>query len=1038
MELPIQSHPFFVSRSPLLPYQQCMALSSEKLQQLYQNPVLQEALFIASPDLYEVFVQWQNGTLTDKKGIEKLELTLTKYLLRMAYRCTPFGLFAGIAVGTIQETANLHVAEIEQCQRQNRLDMDYLCALALELGKKPHIRQQLRYFPNSTLYQMGSQFRYAEYRIHKKLRSHHLVNVEWSEHLDTLLTAAHSGATMTELITVLLSDEISVEDAEAFLEVIIDSQLLVSELEPIITGKDYLQHLIEVLQSKPDLIPEALLLQKLSQAMNTLQIHPLGKNVARYQQIAQYLMQLGVDFELGQLFQVDMYKPTTAHALPAAVADELQKTIQVLYQLNPPNEKENLRAFKQVFAERYEGREIPLNEVIDAETGIGYPVSASHHTDNNPLLTGIMLGKTDPVSESHTMSAWKQFLMQKYIQAVQTSQTEIKLTEEEIKPFLQTPSRSLPPSFYSICSVLADTTDSLDAGHFQVFHRSTAGPSAANLLGRFCYLDDTLTQYVQQALQTEQSHYPEACLAEIIHINQARIGNVAIRPVLRAYEIPILVQAGVDEAHTLPLHDLRVSIRRDRVVLRSQKLNREVIPRMSNAHNYSQLALPCYHFLCDLQHQNLTQGIRWDWGVLQHASFLPRVSHGKVIVSKARWVLDETDTQYLASATLEQIAALRQKRHIPRFVTISEGDNELPIDLEDSWSIKLLRDFSKKQKNLTLEENLFQTDNLCVQNTTGKFTNELIIPWECAPQAVTIPAKPKTESHTVTRSFSMGSEWLYIKVYGGIKTADTLLTEVIYPLTVELLQERTIDAWFFIRYNDPKNHLRLRFHGSGAFYGRVIERLHAALKPYADRNLISSIQADTYHRELERYGHQTIEEAEKLFFHDSVAVSRILGLLDGDAGDDIRWQLALRGIDQLLTDIGLLMAEKKHLLEKLQASFKQEFNATTVESRKSLANKYRQHRIQIENTLKPDYSSDDELAAVWQIFDERSHHWHLVIDHLRRRYQTETAEVPLLELLSSYIHMFVNRFFRSRQRMHELVLYDFLFQYYTSMLARNK
>ena len=39
--------------------------------------------------------------------------------------------------------------------------------------------------------------------------------------------------------------------------------------------------------------------------------------------------------------------------------------------------------------------------------------------------------------------------------------------------------------------------------------------------------------------------------------------------------------------------------------------------------------------------------------------------------------------------------------------------------------------------------------------------------------------------------------------------------------------------------------------------------------------------------------------------------------------------------------------------------------------------------------------------------------------------------------IASHIHMMNNRLFRSRQRLHELVLYDFLFRYYKSKRAQQ-
>lgn len=40
--------------------------------------------------------------------------------------------------------------------------------------------------------------------------------------------------------------------------------------------------------------------------------------------------------------------------------------------------------------------------------------------------------------------------------------------------------------------------------------------------------------------------------------------------------------------------------------------------------------------------------------------------------------------------------------------------------------------------------------------------------------------------------------------------------------------------------------------------------------------------------------------------------------------------------------------------------------------------------------------------------------------------------------LEGYIHMHCNRLFSSRQRMNEWVIYDFLYQYYRSQVARRK
>jgi lantibiotic biosynthesis protein len=55
--------------------------------------------------------------------------------------------------------------------------------------------------------------------------------------------------------------------------------------------------------------------------------------------------------------------------------------------------------------------------------------------------------------------------------------------------------------------------------------------------------------------------------------------------VLREREIVYLGRSGAPADHQLPLTDLLVSVRDGRVVLRSRSLGREVVPRLTNAHN---------------------------------------------------------------------------------------------------------------------------------------------------------------------------------------------------------------------------------------------------------------------------------------------------------------------------------------------------------------------------------------------------------------------------------------------------------------------
>lgn len=1028
---------FYVLRSPLLPYHTVTNVDADAIRTLCKNPVVQEALFIASPELYGTVVSWLEKEPGKADEISKLELTLLKYILRMSYRCTPFGIFAGITPGKFATTSGIQLAPRMQNVKHSRLDMDFLCALALNISNDPAVRSELLFFPNNTLYRAGTQLRYVEYRIHKKTRTHHLVTVAVSDALQRVLTHATNGARIKDLAALLVRDDIPLEDALTFVIELITSQVLVSELGPFITGEEYIHKLIQILRKYPGTQAVGQHLERVVTMFESIDHADLGASISSYKDLMETLEVFKTPFEPAQLFQVDMLKPAVANTLSKVVTDQLQHAIQLLARVHPATDPPSLIAFRDAFIKRYELRECPLLEVLDVEMGIGYPVNNIHAMDHSPLLEDLMIGTTagDPPAE---WNEWYDFLLRKCVSLQQQDSRTLALEEEDIKPFLHD-NGSLPDSLYTMGSVLADDAAAVDRGDFLVQHTVTTGPSAANLLGRFCYLDEGLTHQVSNILRHEEAQHADVCYAEVVHINQSRIGNIALRPLLRAYEIPIMVQAGVQQNFTIPLDDLMISIRQEKIVLRSRRLNKYVVPRLSTAHNYSHDALPYYHFLCDLQFQGVKRDITWRWGPLRKLDFLPRVMIRNVVVSKARWTLREDVLKRLKGCTFEKFSsrlrAVISDRKINRHVTLSDGDHELPLDLQNEFSLRLLQSLLATRPVLTLEENLFATDNLFVQSDAGGFTNEFIIPWATVREQLPRPQRlPHSIPVTRARTFAPGSEWLYMKIYTGLKTSDRVLAEIVKPLTAEFLRRGIIDQWFFIRFNDPDDHLRVRFHGTGKFYSCVLEAFHTALLPLLETGEVVRVAVDTYEREIERYGAETIGFAEQLFFVDSVAIADVIALLEGDEGDVLRWQFALRAVDDMLRAAQCSLEQRRGIMNALQAAFKKEFQAEHADSRKQLGNKFRKERPFIDAFLRESEFVPAEFSPVWSVLERRADNLSEVFEKLR----AELDENRFMALLESYIHMTMNRFFRSRQRLHELVIYDLLWQYYNSALARQK
>jgi len=378
-------------------------------------------------------------------------------------------------------------------------------------------------------------------------------------------------------------------------------------------------------------------------------------------------------------------------------------------------------------------------------------------------------------------------------------------------------------------------------------------------------------------------------------------------------------------------------------------------------------------------------------------------------------------------------------KKIPYRVTISQGDNQLPIDIENEYCLKILAKDLKKFETLELHECLFNESNLLVRRPEGGYTNEIIIPW--TKQVETTPKNGHQFQGKnvidVQRSFLSGDKWHYVTIYCGVKTADTLLVEILKPITEELLAEGKIAKWFFIRYADPDHHIRIRFLREGNFHADITEKINAALASYLKNNLIWKVQTDTYNRELERYDAANIDNSETLFFYDSVTVVQILSLLEGDEGDDLRWQFALKGVNDLLESFGYDLSAKKDLMDVLGINFKKEFNIESIESKKQLGAKFRELRTKIELALQTEIDSTHEFYEVWQLFEIRKSSLIDCAKRIDELYSSHALEVQKSDLVASYIHMFLNRFCRSKQRMQEMVIYDLLHQHYKSQLART-
>jgi class I lanthipeptide synthase len=1015
----------------------------ERVKSLVATPEIAEALFIASPALVDGVPGWLDEPLSQRG--QKVERSLVKYLARMSSRPTPFGLFSGCSTGRQGETTILSLESLARIERHSRLDMDYLFALTESLNRSPAFRGRLRFRPNDTLVSLGDRYRYVEPRVGSgNTRRYHLVAVEKTPYLDVVLEASREGASVDELVQRLIEydADLTMEESRAYLDDLIDSHLLTSTLQPPVTGREPAGELAVQLRAL-SATPVAAILDSAIARLERLDEGGIGHPPAEYTAILELLKPLPAQVEISRLVQVDMSKPG-AVTLGPSVRSEIERCADALARFGLVND--SLAAFRMAFDRRYGTATVRLLDVLDEESGIG--MGDATPSDESPLIAGFPVAAARSDGQD---AAWKPrhaWLFESLQTAWSSGAAEIMLTDEDMHRMFGSPSAAAVVDAFSVgFTLISSSAASIDRDDFLFELLGIGGPSGARVLGRFCHVDDGIAAIVREHLREEEAQVPDCVYAEIVHLPQARLGNVVLRPILRNYELTYLGRSGAPDAQQIPISDLMVSVRGNRVYLWSARLGKQVVPRLTNAHNYSQPGtLVPYRFLALLQSQNMRSVFSWDWGPLTNAVYLPRVRWGRCVLARASWRATAAELQPLAQLHgRERFAAARQwarDRRMPRLVELADGDNELLVDFDNPLSIEAFVELVDERARIRLVEMFPGPDDLCVSSPEGRLTHEIYVP-VVRRRMTEPPAEPSLRPQTpsaVCRSFAPGGEWMFVKIYAGAAELDRVLTMGIAPVLAEARDARLIDRWFFVRFSDPEHHVRLRLRGNArGLYGDVLVRLREMLAPWLTHGTIARIQLDTYQPEVERYGGDVgLDLSEQVFHVDSDAVLDVLGQLEGDHGTEARWQLALGGLESLVDDFELTPEQKRDIIARRRREYGLEFNVDNTPARHLLGDRFRSYRQVLEQVWNRDRDVTSELWSAFAVWKRRSEGLRPLVEELRAAERQNRLTVPVTTLIESYLHMFVNRLSRAHARTHELVMFDFLERHLQSLEARAR
>jgi lantibiotic biosynthesis protein len=1004
-----------------------------------------EAVYIAAPEFLELLQGGaQSGWRRDRRKYLRAVETCRRYLIRMAHRPTPFGLFAGCSWGPIGDVTNLQVPPAAATRRHVRLDAQVLYGLCSLLLADTDLLLSLPVTPNSTLYQVGAEWRFIERHTDGSHEySFALGAIEKTPLLDSIIERSRGGMPGRSHAEYVCRQGYSDPDARAYIESLIHSQVLVSALVPSVVGQDSLTRLRDLIVAMAPGCRWTNLVNDICEKLEDLNATQANGGIDKYRRVEHAIEAAGVQLSPGRTLHADLYRDGPRPTLSRKLTERVLGGVSALLALSTQSTRQQfLATLREAFNRRYGDRDVPLLHLFDPTIGFSAPL-----VSNAGIVAFEAAGQLAEIRyrPAQTLSPAQGFLLNRLGRASAEGSHEITVEVEDVVNLSALNVQSLPDTFAVLVSLFSDglATRQQDGKGILIHLRGLVGGSPASLVGRFLHGDAPLREKVEALLATEQRRRPDTILAELNFASGPRSPNVSRRPHLREFEIPVIGPRDPAHGTALDLSDLFVRIENGRFTLWSERLGRRVMPRLSSMHGVNpQRDLALYAFLLALQGED---GIDYAgqeslWGPLWEHPWLPRVLGGDVILSRETWLLIPSEIAGPPNGALDRVRSILTRRSIPHQVVLTEGDYELPLDLDTEWSLKTIVT-ALRTGPVRLQEALAASFTPVVEGPDGYYNSELVIPYLSSDEHAShrlsrSRALPLGKHLYSSRRFPPGTAWLYLKVYVPPPATNWALTAIIGPTCRRLIRDGSIDKWFFLRYADSSEHLRLRLHCAAAEWDAVYQCVADALVEAANVTDVH-IEIGTYEPETRRYGGQPAMLLTETLFHlDSELALDLLSAVDKRQSAKSQFLGNVAALDQLLGSLQFDQGEREELVQHALDLYSSRSPTGVTRSVETVCgNLHRDIGVELRGRLI-NTDPGSQTAAVPSVGDQ----WFGAISALASQVREAISADGVAQLEDwavDVLHMHCNRVFESHIMEQEYLAYAMLSRQYRGMRGRQ-
>ncbi|WP_283137525.1 lantibiotic dehydratase [Rhizohabitans arisaemae] len=839
------------------------------LASVWAHPEFADAVAVASPGLAAGVEAVCSGYRPGPAQVRRMVMALARYMVRVRGRSTPFGLFAGVAPVRLGSDATVTWGGVHRAKV--RADMVWLAAVIAQLEADPLVRRRLRVVANNLLQVRGDRLEVMWQPPASDPswgRIEH-VSVGFSPAVQASLKLACSSVGVGALVGWLAAEHDSPQAAaDGMVAELIRLGVLVSNLRPPSTCTDGLTHVLAEVDTFADVgeVAERLLAElRVIRALLGGRPRTGHVDAPARKVVASRMRALTGTAAETQPLTVNLLLDC-AVTLPEQVAAEASVAAGTLARLSRhPAGHPAWRAYHMEFVNRYGvGAVVPLRQLVDPVAGIGFP---AHHSGGSE--------ERAPLSErDEQLFALAQ-------QAALNGTIEVVLDEELIGRLSGGQLPAVVTDAEVCAEVRASSLPYLQEGTFTLAITGV-GRSGTACAGRFLDLISAIERRRMAAVHRQLPvSVGGAGRAQVSCVPwHRRLENVTHTVRLAPHVIALAEHH--DGNDVIGVDDLAVTVDADRFHVVHVAERRLVEPTLSNAASLKGVP-PLARLLFELPRALSAEVTPFSWGAAADLPFLPRLRCGRTILAAARWQVGADALPGPKVSTMEWERAFKEVRarlRLPENVYVGERDRRLRLSLEEPMDLALLRAYIDKNPSATT---VTEAPDAADHGWIGGRAHEIVIP--------VASARPAADPPTVLASRAPlpmirpdddvlpGGRVVSAKVYASPAMHDVILTKHL-PGLVHLAGD-LVEHWWFIRFRDPRSHLRLRLHlADPAAWGSVASLVGRWAAELRTHGLAADLVLDTYQPETARYGAEAaLKAAEELFAADSAVATAQLRLL---------------------------------------------------------------------------------------------------------------------------------------------------------------